>query len=94
MGKKRKKEKKEAATGNEIAVKLPSVPNFPYVPKDVEPPKGVVLLLECEGGYVLGEWDGVYFFDSGATKIEAQYGDVLFWCVVLDSNGEAIFTEQ
>ena len=90
------RKKKEAPVVEEeqsILIELPSYPNFPYQPRKEVPPKGVVLILECEGGYVLGDWDGVYFMDSAHTKIEPHYGKVGHWCVFLDSDGKFVPTD-
>jgi len=96
MGKKRKKEKQqiiEVELERNIEVELPSVPNFPYVPRETTPPANVVLILACEAGYVLGHWDGVYYFDPYNTKIESNYGKVFSWCILLDINQDAVIVE-
>lgn len=80
------------ATSGDV-LELPSVPNFPYQSREVEPPKGVVLILETEQTWVLGDWDGHYFFDSSHTKVDPTYGRVIHWCVFLNSDGEAVPTD-
>ena len=95
MGKKTKKVKRQITEQQEtLVVELPSVPNFPYVPRETEPPKNVVLILATESGYVLGHWDGVYFFDPYSTKIESSYGKVFSWCILLDMDQEAVHVEE
>jgi len=78
----------------EVLVELPSVPNFPYVSCDKEPPKNVVLILATESGYVLGHWDGVYYFDPTDCKIESVYGKVHSWCILLDTDSDAVFVDM
>ena len=99
MGTKKKKKTRQP-TGDveivreEVLVELPSVPNFPYVLSTTEPPKNVVLILATESGYVLGHWDGVYYFDPTDCKIESMYGKVLSWCILLDTDSEAVFVDM
>ena len=99
MGTKKKKGKGTTqATGEvvreEVLVELPSVPNFPYVPSTTAPPKNVVLILATESGYVLGHWDGVYYFDPTDCKIESMYGKVFSWCILLDTDSDAVFVDM
>lgn len=96
MGKKKRKNKKQTVgeeVVQDILVELPSVPNFPYVSRDIAPPVNVVLILACAAGYVLGHWDWVYFFDPFNTKIESTYGKVFSWCILLDINQDAVVVE-
>lgn len=96
MGKKKKLQ--PTAIGSEketMILELPSIPNFPYQSRDdAIPPVGVVLILETETTWVLGDWDGNYFCDSSHTKVDPTYGRVTNWCVFLDSNGEAVPTDD
>jgi len=91
-----KKAKKSAAptidvAQEELVIELPSIPNFPYVSYEIPPPRNVVLILATESGYILGHYDGVYYFDPMDCKIESQYGKVLSWCVLLDTDSDAVF---
>ena len=99
MGIKKSKKKKEQPITEEVqeeqlVIELPSVPNFPYVSRDTPPPKNVVLILATESGYVLGHWDGVYYFDPTDCKIESMYGKVFSWCILLDTDSDAVFVEE
>lgn len=75
-------------------VLLPSVPNFPYQPRSIEPPKGILLILATEFGYVLGEWCGHYFMDSEYRKVEPVYGKVISWCILLAEDGKVIIVDE
>jgi len=77
-----------------LRIELPTVPNFPYQTRDVTPPKGVVLILATECGYVLGDWDGYHFFDPEYRKIEPVYGKVLHWCILFAEDGAVVMVEE
>lgn len=89
-----KTKKRKGEHTEEIVIEFPSVPNFPYQRRDVAPPVGLVLILATEGGYILGEWDGVYFFDNAYTKVEPVYGKVLSWCVLFADDGDVILADR
>lgn len=84
--------KRTTKTSGQI-IELPAIPLFPYQTTDVTPPVGILLLLDIEGSFVLGEWNGVAFVDSNYVLVEKAYGPVSWWCIVLNHEQNVVLMD-